>query len=277
LWEGIKNIVSSVAEWFSKTASNIAKFFSDAWSKIKNSWSKAGEWFSNIKAKIAKPFEKIGSWFSEKFQDASKKAKNAWSDAGSWFSNIKQKITSPFEKVGGWFANKFSAAYKNITSAFSNAGIDFSDVWAGIKKVFNPKDFLSIGGNMISGLWEGIKDKAKWLKDKISGWVGDIVGWFKDKLGIHSPSTVMRDEIGKMLGLGMAEGIEDSRNVVNNAVRKLGDAALGGLSPVGGGATGAAAGGRVINYTQNNYSPRALSRREIYRQTHNALAFAGGA
>lgn len=236
LWEGIKNTVAAVAKWFSTTASNIAKFFSDAWTKIKNAWSKAGEWFSGI-----------------------------WS-----------KISGAFSSVASWFGDMFGLAWTGITNAFSNVGSFFSGIWSKIKSVFSIDGMLSIGKNLVTGLWNGISNSFTWIKNKISGWVGNVMDFIKGLFGIHSPSAVMRDEVGKMLGLGMAEGIEDSRNAVNGAVRKLGDAALGGLSPAGGGAPGAAAGGRSINFTQNNYSPRALSRREIYRQTHNALAFAGG-
>lgn len=236
LWEGIKNTVAAVAKWFSTTASNIAKFFSDAWTKIKNAWSKAGEWFSGI-----------------------------WS-----------KISGAFSSVASWFGDMFGRAWTGITNAFSNVGSFFSGIWSKIKSVFSIDGMLSIGKNLVTGLWNGISNSFTWIKNKISGWVGNVMDFIKGLFGIHSPSAVMRDEVGKMLGLGMAEGIEDSRNAVNGAVRKLGDAALGGLSPAGGGAPGAAAGGRSINFTQNNYSPRALSRREIYRQTHNALAFAGG-
>ena len=237
LWEGIKKTVASVAEWFSKTASNIAKFFSNAWTNIKNAWSKAGEWFSGI-----------------------------WS-----------KITGVFSSVGSWFGNIFRNAWTGITNAFANVGSFFSGIWSKIKSAFSIDGMLSIGKNLVTGLWNGISNSFQWIKDKISGWVGNVMDFIKGLFGIHSPSAVMRDEVGKMLGLGMAEGIEDSRNAVNGAVRKLGDAALGGLSPVGGGAPGAAAGGRTIIFNQTNNSPRALSRREIYRQTHNALAFAGGA
>lgn len=47
-----------------------------------------------------------------------------------------------------------------------------------------------VGKNMMEGLWNGIKDKASWLKDKIFGFLGDIKDWFtgKDGFDTHSPS-----------------------------------------------------------------------------------------
>lgn len=260
MWEGIKKAFSSVTSWLTKTMQNTIKIFSDA-------WKKAGEWLVKTIINIV-----------TSFQNAWAKIKNAWGKVGEWFSGIWSKITGIFSGVASWFGNIFRNAWTGITNAFSNVGSFFSGIWSKIKSVFSIDGMLSIGKNLVTGLWNGISNSFQWIKDKISGWVGNVMDFIKGLFGIHSPSAVMRDEVGKMLGLGMAEGIESSRNAVNGAVRKLGDAALGGLSPVGGGAgASGAAGGRVINYTQNNYSPRALSRREIYRQTHNALAFAGGA
>lgn len=236
LWEGIKNTVAAVAKWFSTTASNIAKFFSDAWTKIKNAWSKAGEWFSGI-----------------------------WS-----------KISGVFSSVGSWFGNIFRNAWTGITNAFSNVGSFFSGVWSKIKSVFSIDGMLSIGKNLVTGLWNGISNSFTWIKNKISGWVGNVMSFIKDLFDINSPSGWAEDEVGMMIGRGAANGIIKSTRYVQSASRSLRDAVEDGLSPAGGGAPGAAAGGRSINFTQNNYSPRALSRREIYRQTHNALAFAGG-
>lgn len=47
-----------------------------------------------------------------------------------------------------------------------------------------------VGKNMLEGLWNGITDKIGWLKDKVSGVVDTIKGWFtgKDGFDTHSPS-----------------------------------------------------------------------------------------
>lgn len=259
MWEGIKKAFSSVTSWLTKTMQNTIKIFSDA-------WKKAGEWLVKTIINIV-----------TSFQNAWAKIKNAWGKVGEWFSGIWSKIKGVFSGVASWFGNIFRTAWTGITNAFSNVGSFFSGIWSKIKSVFSIDGMLSIGKNLVTGLWNGISNSFQWIKDKISGWVGNVMDFIKGLFGIHSPSAVMRDEVGKMLGLGMAEGIEDSRNVVNGAVRKLGDAALDGLQPPGGGgAPGAAAGGRTIIFNQTNNSPLALSRREIYRRTHNMLAFAGG-
>lgn len=278
LWEGIKNAFSAVVEWFSNAAASIGKFFSDAWQGIKNKWSGAKDWFGNVRKGINEKFQDVDSWMSKKFGGAWTAVKNAFEPFVGYFQQIWNTVKGIFSVVKSVLSGNFSDAWEAIKGIFSGWGSYFSGLWDKVKGAFanSGSGMLSIGKNIVQGLWDGISNSIQWIKDKISGWVGNVMDFFKDLFGIHSPSAVMRDEVGKMLGLGMAEGIADSRNAVNGAVRKLGDAALGGLSVAGGGASGSSVGGRTIVFNQTNNSPRALSRREIYRQTHNALAFAGG-
>lgn len=80
---------------------------------------------------------------------------------------------------------------------------------------------LSIGKNIVQGLWNGISSMASWIKSKVSGFIGGIVSSVKGVLGIHSPSTVFRDQIGKNIGLGVAEGINDSSKSAKDAMGKM--------------------------------------------------------
>ncbi|EAF2540418.1 hypothetical protein CQB56_15550 [Listeria monocytogenes] len=66
----------------------------------------------------------------------------------------------------------------------------------------------NIGLNLIRGLWNGIADAAGWLRSKISGFFGGVVDSIKDFFGIHSPSTLFRDEIGKNMALGIGVGFD---------------------------------------------------------------------
>lgn len=97
-----------------------------------------------------------------------------------------------------------------------------------IKETIKSKisEFLEIGKNIVTGLWDGINDKVQWLKDKISGFVGDVTSWLKKFFKIGSPSKVMADEVGKWIPLGIAQGIDDNLNAVTNAVDDVANAAL---------------------------------------------------
>ena len=54
-----------------------------------------------------------------------------------------------------------------------------------------------------------------WIKNKIKGWVGNVTEFLKSLFGIHSPSTLFRDEIGTNLALGLGEGFSDTMADVN--------------------------------------------------------------
>lgn len=63
-----------------------------------------------------------------------------------------------------------------------------------------------VGMNIVRGIWNGISNGLGWIKDKITGWVGNVVSFMKGLFGIHSPSTVMRDQVGVFLAKGIGEG-----------------------------------------------------------------------
>lgn len=89
-----------------------------------------------------------------------------------------------------------------------------------IKDSFGEKidDFLSLGENIVKGIWNGISQATEWIYDKISGWVGDVVQWIKDKLEIGSPSRVMADEVGFWMARGVGSGFEKEMQKVNKAI-----------------------------------------------------------
>lgn len=69
---------------------------------------------------------------------------------------------------------------------------------------------MSVGSDIVHGIWSGISGAAGWLMDKISGFASGVVDGIKDFFGIHSPSTVMRDQVGKYLAEGVAVGWEEN-------------------------------------------------------------------
>lgn len=280
MWEGIKSMFSGVVDFFANAGQAIADYFASAWESVKNAWSAAGGFFEGARSKISNAFASVDRWMGEKFGGAWTAVKNAFAPFVGYFRQIWSTVKGIFSAVKSVLSGNFSDAWASIKGIFAGWGSYFSGLWQQVKNAFANvgSSMLSIGTNIVEGIWSGISGGINWIKNKISGWIGDVLGFIKGLFGIASPSRVMRDEVGKMLGLGMAEGITDSRAAVNGAVRKLGDAALGGLPSAGGGvsASGGVAAGRAINFTQNNYSPKALTRREIYRQTFNALSYAGG-
>lgn len=67
-------------------------------------------------------------------------------------------------------------------------------------------NIADVGANLIKGLWNGIKNVKDWIINKIKGFGNEVIKSIKGIFGIHSPSRVMRDEVGKNLALGIGEG-----------------------------------------------------------------------
>lgn len=82
-------------------------------------------------------------------------------------------------------------------------------------------DFIDVGKQWVEGIWEGIKNTADWLWEQVKGFFGGIIQNIKGLFGIHSPSRLMRDEIGKPIVEGMAEGITDNVDLVQDAYMQL--------------------------------------------------------
>lgn len=78
-----------------------------------------------------------------------------------------------------------------------------------------PGKVVDIGKNIVKGVWEGISNSIGWLRDKVSGWVSGIMKDIKGFFGIHSPSRLMRDEVGKYLAEGIGVGFEDEMGNVS--------------------------------------------------------------
>jgi len=99
----------------------------------------------------------------------------------------------------------------------------------------------SIGSNIISGIAGGLSGGVGAIVSAAKQAAQSALDAAKNLLGIKSPSRVFRDEVGKMMALGMAEGFEDNLpNIgINRAVTAMTDSAsqTASRAPVVGGGT----------------------------------------
>ena len=80
---------------------------------------------------------------------------------------------------------------------------------------------LNIGKNIVEGIWNGIKNAKDWIINNIKNLAKGIVDGMKNALGIHSPSTLFRDGIGKFIPRGVAVGIEADTDEALKAVNAM--------------------------------------------------------
>ena len=108
-------------------------------------------------------------------------------------------------------------------------------IWTTISSYLKqlPSKVVSIGGDLVAGLWKGINNKYTWLKGKIKSWVGNVEKFLKKLFGINSPSKVTA-YMGEMLDEGFAKGIKDNTKAPVKAMGKMADAMLGEAGEVDG-------------------------------------------
>lgn len=89
------------------------------------------------------------------------------------------------------------------------------------------KAMINCGTNLVIGLWNGIKQKASWLFNKVKDFAKNILNNMKSALGIHSPSTLFADIIGKNSALGIGVGFENEMGnvskMMNASMLEFGD------------------------------------------------------
>ena len=105
---------------------------------------------------------------------------------------------------------------------------DIPQIIDAIKNAFLDIDWGAVGSNIIDGIKNGISSAAGRIADAAREAARKALDAAKDFLGIHSPSTVFRDQIGKYMALGMAEGFED--NIPVDDMQNSLDGMVNGLS-----------------------------------------------
>jgi phage-related protein len=177
-----------------------------------------------------------------------------------WFVGLPVKILQLAAQAGMWLLGKGEDLIGGLWNGIVNAAEKVWDWLGSLPRLLlqftadADRWLLNVGSDIIHGLWNGITGAFGWLKDKIKGLGGDIIGWAKDALSIFSPSKRMADEVGKFIPLGIAKGITDNAHYAKNAMNTLAGALSGtqvGVPAMAGGGVGAlalaGAGGQVVN------------------------------
>ena len=235
-----------------------------------------GQLLSNLGVFIIELMAKIGLWIRDIVKKGAEGASNFVKKVIENIKNLPSKmwnwLTQTVSKVASWGGNLASKG-KEAAKKLFNAVVDK------VKEI--PSKLKSIGSDIVKGLWNGINDMTGWIASKIKGFGKSVTDGLKKFFKIKSPSRLMAEEVGRYLPEGIALGIDNNAKSVINSMRNLAvntvSAAQSGLA-TGTVTSGIASRGSVVNnFNQYNYSPKSLTRLEIYRQSKNLLGFAGGA
>lgn len=176
-------------------------------------------------------------------------------------SNLPQ-ILSAGIKIIGELASGLIRAIPNLVGKIPQ-------IISAIKNAFLSVDWLSVGVNIIKGIASGVASAAGQLVDAAVSAATDALNWVKSKLGIHSPSRVFRDQVGKNMALGIGVGFEDNipykdmEKQANKMVSRIQGVALGVTTSASPTASGYVASRSAVRTTDNSdliYAVDRLSR-----------------
>lgn len=155
---------------------------------------------------------------------------NIWNTIAGWFSNIGNSIA-------GFFGGLFSRYWDFETRLFGRIKALGSRILNSARSFFHIDQFLDIGKRIIEGIADGIRSTYKKLEKTLSNVKDWVVSRFKRVFEIHSPSRLMRDEVGQFIGLGLGEGITNSLSeispIVSGVASGLVNSAQRGLNTAG--------------------------------------------
>ena len=245
--EGIEGMWESLKETVIESSKIVIERILSVWEEIKeNAYEKWEEIKTTVSGKAKEIIESVSQWFSElpekigyafgytvvKITEWVEQVKGYITteipliieSAVTFFSELPQKIYDAIigflDKIREWKDNSVSEFKTNIPLIINEIVTKFQEL---------PGKLIEIGKNAIDGLWNGIKEAASGLKDKISEFCSGFVGGFKDALGVHSPSTLFA-EIGGFLIEGLANGISSAIDLVTSVIGGLVDGILGMFS-----------------------------------------------
>lgn len=213
-----------IATWVVNTARQAkeagTQFINNVVTFFKTLPSRLQTWLQNTIAKVT-------AWAT----NMAAKAKTA---AVNFINNAINTIKALPGKIQTWLQNTISNVIAWGTSLKTRATTAAKNMVTSVVDTVKalPGKMLNIGRDLVEGLWNGIKNAGKWIKDKVSEFTSGILKGFRDNFDINSPSGET-EWMGDMLDRGLAKGIEDNADGPLNALSNLSDDMLdeaGGLN-----------------------------------------------
>lgn len=200
LWNGIKNVISIVANAIKVAIDFIVRIFTTVIDFVKNNWQGLLLLLFNPFAGAFKliydncePFRTFINTFVNAIKNFFIGLKNGIGNAINGVVNFIKSLPGKIASIPG-----------KIISFFSSL----------------PGNMLNIGKNIMLGLWNGIQGLKNWVINKVKSIGKSILKGLKGILGIHSPSTEFA-MIGKFSMLGYEEGLEKMQPEIQRSIDSM--------------------------------------------------------
>ena len=207
-WDGIVAFLTPIINGIKTTIGNVLNAIQSVWASIWNAISGVVSTIWNaISGVVSTCIQNVRNTISTVLNAISGVWTSVWNRVSSFLGNIWHGITSAVSNGIQSVNNTVGRIKSTVLGAVSGAGRWLYDT----------------GRQVIQGLINGIGGAFKWVKDTIGNLGKNLIGWAKGVLGIHSPSRIFRDEVGKWIPAGMAQGIDKASGLVADSIDGLTD------------------------------------------------------
>ena len=209
-WETAKNVVKGFVD-----------FFKDIPNKINEGINKIIDFFKNLPYNIGVILgELVGKLVHFYLVDVP----NFFNGVIDWFKKLPGKIWEFVKQIPGKI---WTALINAKDKALEGAKQIFDTIVNKLKEL--PGEMIEIGKQIVEGIKKGIEGAKDKLKNTVSNFANGIKNGLKSAFGIHSPSKLMKEEVGINIGLGVVEGIDDTKRDINKALNGIGANITGGV------------------------------------------------
>ena len=158
----------------------------------------------------------VASWAAQLGSQAISAGHQFLANLGSYISQVPGRIgaelSGAISAVGSFASRMASGALRAGQQFLSNLVNTLASI---------PGRMVSIGSQIVHGIISGITGSIGKVGSAILGGVKDAISGVKNFLGIHSPSRLFRDQIGRNIGLGLAQGISNSQAAVMSSMNGM--------------------------------------------------------
>lgn len=183
---------------------------------------------------ITAPFQTAAGVLSGIWATISSLASSAWSNLGLILGGIVMNIRDVFTGNFGAVKDRIADFVQSARDKFDQFRSKAGEVVSGVVGFFRGLPgqiasafagaanwLVSAGRDIVNGLLSGIRSAAGKIASTLIQGANSGIQQLKDWLGIHSPSTRLRDEVGRWMPAGVVEGIKDGMPDIKGAVRHM--------------------------------------------------------
>lgn len=228
------NFLNNVVSFFTQLPGKVLQFITSAFNNVQtwatNMVNKAREMGTNFINNVVSFFTqlpgKVLQFITSAFNNVQTWATNMANKAREMGTNFINNVVSFMQQLPGKIKQYLDSAINNLKTWVTQMGQKGKEaVQSLINNVMSAASgiaskVMSIGTDIVTGVWNGIKNAAGWFTDQVKSFFSGIVDGVKDALGIGSPSKVFRDEIGKWLPPGVVQGFEAAMPSAMKAIQK---------------------------------------------------------